>query len=471
MTCYKKHIMNYRTERDTGGEVRVPSDRYWGAQTQRSLMNFRIGSPGSMPREVIYALGYLKKSAAMVNNRYGLLSEEKNNIISEVCNEITEGLLDDHFPLVIWQTGSGTHTNMNVNEVIAHRAGMLIAERGEEVIIHPNDDVNMSQSSNDTFSSAMNIAAFKKISDDTLPAIQYLAESIGKRSSEWKDIIKTGRTHMMDAVPLTLGQEFSGYAAQLQHGAGALRNTLSHLSELAAGGTAVGTGLNTPAGYDHELAQTVSSLTGLPFKTAANKFEAMASHDSLVEAHGALKQLAVSLMKIAGDIKLLASGPRTSIGEILLPSNEPGSSIMPGKSNPTQAEALAMVCARVMGNDTTISIAGAGGQLELNVYKPLIISTFLESASLLADVCRSFTDNCIAGITPDPERIEMHLGNSLMVVTALNKHIGYENGALIVKKAVSEGITLRDAAIGLGLLKGEEYDRIIVVSDMTAPFK
>ncbi|MCA1757273.1 MAG: class II fumarate hydratase [Bacteroidales bacterium] len=463
--------MNYRIEKDTGGEVRVPSHRYWGAQTQRSLENFRIGAPGSMPREVIYAYGYLKKAAAIVNNRFGLLSEEKRNIISEVCNEITEGSLDDHFPLVIWQTGSGTHTNMNVNEVIAHRAGILLAKKGEALFVHPNDDVNMSQSSNDTFPSAMNIAAFKKLSDATMPAIKYLEEGIRKRSNEWKNIIKTGRTHMMDAVPLTLGQEFSGYAAQLEHGIRALSNTLSHLSELAAGGTAVGTGLNTPEGYDQELALTVASLTGLPFKAAANKFEAMASHDSLVEAHGALKQLAVSLMKIAGDIRLLASGPRTAIGEILLPFNEPGSSIMPGKSNPTQAEALAMVCARVMGNDTTISVAGAGGQLELNVYKPLIISAFLESASLLADACRSFTDNCMSGITPDTAIIEMHLGNSLMIVTALNKHIGYEKGALIVKKAAGEGITLREAAVSTGLLTGEEYDRIVVLSDMTGPFK
>lgn len=463
--------MNYRTEKDTGGEVRVPSDSYWGAQTQRSLENFRIGAPGSMPREVIYACGYLKKASAIVNNRFGLLSDAKKNIISEVCDEITEGLLDDHFPLVIWQTGSGTHTNMNVNEVIAHRAGMLLADRGEDVVIHPNDDVNMSQSSNDTFSSAMNIAAYKKIIDDTVPAVQHLADSISKRASEWKNIIKAGRTHMMDAVPLTLGQEFSGYAAQLDHGIRALRNSLSHLSELAAGGTAVGTGLNTPEGYDRAMARTVSSLTGHTFKSAVNKFEAMASHDSMVESHGALKQIAVSLMKIAGDIRLLASGPRTAIGELLLPSNEPGSSIMPGKSNPTQAEALAMVCARVIGNDTTISVAGAGGQLELNVYKPLIISTFLESASLLADACRSFADNCIAGITPDTERIKMHLGSSLMVVTVLNKHLGYENGALIVKKAVSEGIALRDAALSTGLLTGEEYDRIVVLSDMTAPFK
>lgn len=463
--------MNYRIERDTGGEVRVPSGSYWGAQTQRSLENFRIGPSGSMPREVIYAFGYLKKGAAIVNNRYGLLSEAKKNVISEVCDEITDGMLDDHFPLVIWQTGSGTHTNMNINEVIAHRAGMLIAERGEDFTVHPNDDVNMSQSSNDTFSSAMNIAACKKIIDDTLPAVQLLADSISLKASEWRNIIKTGRTHMMDAVPLTLGQEFSGYAAQLDYGIRALRNSLSHLSELAAGGTAVGTGLNTPEGYDQEIARMVSDLTSMPFRSAANKFEAMASHDSVVEAHGALKQLAVSLMKIAGDIRLLASGPRTAIGELQLPSNEPGSSIMPGKSNPTQAEALAMVCARVMGNDTTISVAGAGGQLELNVYKPLIISTFLESASLLADACRSFSDNCIAGITPDTKRIELHLGSSLMVVTVLNKHLGYENGALIVKKAAGEGITLRDAAVSTGLLTGEEYDRIVVLPDMTAPYK
>ncbi len=425
--------MNYRIETDTMGGVRVPADKYWGAQTQRSLMNFPIGPPASMPLEIIHAFGYIKKAAAITNHKFGLLSDKKMNIITRVCDEITAGKLDDHFPLVIWQSGSGTHTNMNCNEVIANRSHVLLGNKpgSGERFIHPNDDVNKSQSSNDTFATAMHLAAYRKIVEDTIPAIERLTETLLKKSSDTSGIVKTGRTHLMDATPLTLGQELSGYASQLNHGIRALRNTLPHLSELAMGGTAVGTGLNTPAGYDREVTAIIARLTNLPFKTAENKFESLAANDALVEAHGAIKQLAVSLMKIANDIRILASGPRSGIGEIIIPSNEPGSSIMPGKVNPTQTEAMTMVCARILGNDTTITIAGSCGHLELNVFKPVMISSFLQSASLMADACRTFNDFCVTGIEPNIETIEENLRNSLMLVTALNNHIGYENAARI----------------------------------------
>ncbi|MGB8491864.1 MAG: class II fumarate hydratase [Bacteroidales bacterium] len=465
--------MNYRIEKDTLGEIRVPSDRYWGAQTQRSLMNFPIGPPASMPVEIIHAFGYIKKAAAIVNNNSGLLSSEKMKLISRVCDEIIDGSLDDHFPLVIWQTGSGTHTNMNVNEVISNRAHVLEGNTlGEGVpAIHPNDDANMSQSSNDAFPSAMHIAGYYLIERRTIPAVRSLIDMLMVKSAYMSDIVKTGRTHLMDATPVTLGQEFSGYVSQLQHGLDALRNALPHLSELAMGGTAVGTGLNSPEGFAREIAASIACLTGLPFRSADNKFEAMASNDAIVEAHGALKQLAVSLMKIANDIRLSASGPRTGIGELILPANEPGSSIMPGKVNPTQVEALSMVCAQIMGNDTTITIAGSSGHFELNVFKPVMIAAFLQSASLLGDACTVFSDKCIAGIEPDRDRIEANLRKSLMLATALNPHIGYENAAKIAQKAYNENITLRQAAIELGLVTDEQFDEWVDVRKMLGPGK
>ena len=464
--------MKYRIEKDTLGDVKVPADRYWGAQTQRSVDNFVIGKPGSMPLEVIYAYGYIKKAAAIANNRFGLIPTDRAGLIGRVCDEIIDGRLDDHFPLVVWQTGSGTQTNMNVNEVIVNRAAEISQKtEGQAVWLHPNDEVNMSQSSNDTFPAAMHIAASIMLLTRTIPSVRVLALSIERRAEEFSGIIKTGRTHLMDATPVTLGQEFSGYAAQLKKGIESLEYSLKNLSELALGATAVGTGLNSPEGFDREVASVISSLTGFPFVPAENKFEAIASHDAMVEGHFALKRLAVSLMKIAGDIRLLASGPRAGIGELTLPSNEPGSSIMPGKSNPTQAEALTMVCARVMGNDTTITVAGAGGQLELNAFKPVIIDSFLESALLLADACSSFSENCIEGLVPDLERINYNLNNSLMLVTALNKHIGYENAARIALKAYRENITLREAAAALGLLTLEEYENLVVPSGMISPFK
>jgi fumarate hydratase class II len=389
--------MNYRIEKDTMGEVLVPADKYWGAQTQRSIMNFPIGPAASMPVEIIRAFGYLKKAAALTNNKFGLLSTEKTKVISEVCDEIMAGKLDDQFPLVIWQTGSGTHTNMNCNEVIANRSHVLLGNKlGEgDRFIHPNDDVNKSQSSNDTFPSAMHIAGYKKIAEYTIPTIEKLINTLSDKALEMAEIIKLGRTHLMDATPISLGQEFSGYASQLKHGIKALKNTLPHLSELAMGGTAVGTGLNSPEGFAEEVAANIARETNLPFFSAENKFESLAANDAIVETHGAIKQLAVSLMKIANDIRILSSGPRSGIGEITIPSNEPGSSIMPGKVNPTQTEAMTMVCAQVMGNDTTISVAGSNGHLELNVFKPVMISAFLQSATLIADACRTFNDYCI----------------------------------------------------------------------------
>jgi len=455
------------------GEVQVPAQKYWGAQTQRSLMNFPIGPAASMPIEIIHAFAYLKKAAAITNNKFGLLSDDKMKIISQVCDEISAGKLDDQFPLVIWQTGSGTHTNMNCNEVIANRAHVLLGnELGTgKKLIHPNDDVNMSQSSNDTFPTAMHIAAYTKIVQNVIPAITILINTFTDKSLALAGVIKIGRTHLMDATPLSLGQEFSGYVSQLKHGMTALKNTLPHLSELAIGGTAVGTGLNTSEGYAEEVAGTIARLTNLPFVTAENKFEALASNDAIVETHGAIKQLAVSLMKIANDIRMMASGPRSGIGEIIIPSNEPGSSIMPGKINPTQVEALTMVCAQIMGNDTTISVAGSNGHFELNVFKPVMISALLQSSTLIADACKSFNDHCVTGIEPNPERIEKNLRDSLMLVTALNTHIGYENAARIAKKAYDDNSTLKKAAIELGLLTEQQFDEWIVPAAMIKPDK
>lgn len=465
--------MKYRIEKDTMGEVQVPADKYWGAQTQRSLMNFPIGPPKSMPIEIIHAFGYLKKAAAITNHKFGLLSTEKMELISQVCDEIIEGKLDDQFPLVVWQTGSGTQTNMNCNEVIANRCHMLLGNKlgkGKR-FIHPNDDVNMSQSSNDTFPSAMHIAAYLKIVEYTIPKIELLKNTLSIKSKEMNDIVKIGRTHLMDATPLSLGQEFSGYVAQLLHGIRALKNTLPHLAELAMGGSAVGTGMNTPEGYAEEVAYTIAQLTKQPFITAENKFEALAANDAVIETHGAFKQLAVSLMKIANDIRLLSSGPKSGIGEIIIPSNEPGSSIMPGKVNPTQAEAMMMVCAQTMGNDTTISIAGSMGNFELNVFKPVMINALLQSATLIADTCQSFNDRCIAGIKPDIDRIKKNLENSLTLVTSLNTHIGYENAAKIAKKAYEENITLKKAALELGILTEQQFDEWVVPGNMIAPLK
>lgn len=451
------------------GEVQVPSEKYWGAQTQRSLMNFRIGPEASMPLEIIHAFGILKKAAAITNEKFGLLPNDKMKLISDVCDEIIEGKLDDQFPLVIWQTGSGTHTNMNCNEVIANRAHVMLGNKlgGSSRYIHPNDDVNMSQSSNDTFPTAMHMAAYTRIVENLIPALEDLESTLWEKSKAMEYVVKIGRTHLMDAIPVTLGQEFSGYASQIKHGIWALKNTLTHLSELALGGTAVGTGLNAPKGYDIEVAATITKLTKLPFKTAENKFESLASNDAIVETHGAIKQLAVSLMKIANDIRMSASGPRSGIGEISIPSNEPGSSIMPGKVNPTQVEALTMVCARVMGNDTTITVAGSNGQFELNVFKPVMISALLESITLMADACRSFIDHCIAGIVPNLERIDKNLNNSLMLVTALNPHIGYDKAAIIAKKAFDENTTLKKAAIDSGYLTEQQFDEWVIPGSMT----
>lgn len=465
--------MDFRIEKDTMGEVKVPADKYWGAQTQRSLLNFPIGPPASMPGEIIHAFGYVKKAAAITNNKFGLLSDEKMKIICQVCDEIIEGRLDDHFPLVIWQTGSGTHTNMNCNEVIANCAHVLLGNRlgSGERFIHPNDDVNRSQSSNDTFPTAMHVAAYKKIVEYTIPEIEKLIDTFSEKALAMTGIVKIGRTHLMDATPLTLGQEFSGYVSQLKHGIKALKNTLSHLSELAVGGTAVGTGLNTPDGYDLEVAATIARLTKLPFRSADNKFESLAANDAIVETHGAIKQLAVSLMKIANDIRLLASGPRSGIGEIIIPSNEPGSSIMPGKVNPSQTEAMTMVCAQIMGNDTAITIAGSSGHLELNVFKPLIISAFLQSATLIADACKAFNNNCVSGIEPIPDRIDENLQKSLMLVTALNNHIGYENATRIANEAIKYNLTLKEAALKLGLVSEQQFNEWVVPEEMTRPMR
>ncbi|MCK5338419.1 MAG: class II fumarate hydratase [Bacteroidales bacterium] len=452
--------MEYRIEKDTMGNVEVPANKYWGAQTQRSKNNFKIGEAGSMPLEIIRAFGYLKKAAALANNELGVLADNKKELIAEVCDEILEGKLDDNFPLVIWQTGSGTQSNMNVNEVVANRAHVLNGGKlGEgERPIHPNDDVNKSQSSNDTFPTAMHIAAYKMIVDITIPGVERLRNTLAEKAKAFGEVVKTGRTHLMDATPLTLGQEFSGYVSQLDHGLIAIKNTLPHLTELALGGTAVGTGLNTPAGYDKLVASKIADLTGYPFVTAANKFESLSAHDAMVETSGALKTLAVSLMHIANNLRMLASGPRCGISEIIFPSNEPGSSIMPGKVNPTQAEALTMVCAQVIGNDAAITAGGMQGHFQLNVFKPVMVYNLLMSARLIGDACVSFNDNCATGIEPNYPYIKKNLENSLMLVTALNTHIGYENAAAIAKKAHAEGITLKEAALALNMLTEEEFD-------------
>ncbi|MEJ2585351.1 MAG: class II fumarate hydratase [Robiginitalea sp.] len=465
--------MEFRIEKDTMGEVKVPADKYWGAQTERSRNNFKIGPEGSMPLEIIRGFAYLKKAAAYANCELGVLPETKRDLIAQVCEEILEGKHDDQFPLVIWQTGSGTQSNMNVNEVIANRAHELAGHRiGEgEKTLQPNDYVNKSQSSNDTFPTGMHIAVYKKVVETTLPGVQRLRDTLQAKSAEFMDVVKIGRTHLMDATPLTLGQEFSGYVSQLDHGMKALKNTLGHLSELALGGTAVGTGLNTPEGYDVLVAKYISEFTGLPFKTAPNKFEALASHDAIVETHGALKQLAVSLNKIANDIRMMASGPRSGIGEILIPANEPGSSIMPGKVNPTQAEALTMVCAQVMGNDVAVSVGGTQGHYELNVFKPLMAANALQSAGLLGDACLSFEKNCASGIEPNRETIEKLLNNSLMLVTALNTRIGYYKAAEIANAAHENGTTLKEEAVRLGYVTEEEYDAWVRPGDMVGSLK
>lgn len=459
--------MSYRIEKDTMGEVQVPDDKYWGAQTQRSINNFKIGTV-RMPEEIIRAFGYLKKSAAAANLELGVLTKEKAEIIMQVCDEIIEGKLNDQFPLVVFQTGSGTQSNMNVNEVVANRAHVLLGNKlGEgKRLIHPNDDVNKSQSSNDTFPTAMHIAAYEVLMDYTIPGIKELRDTLKKKSGEFMDVVKIGRTHWMDATPLTLGQEFSGYVSQLDHGLKAIRNTFDHLSEIALGGTAVGTGINTPKGYAELVASCIAKFTGLPFVTGSNKFEGLAAHDAIVEAHGALKTVAVSLMKIGNDIRMLASGPRCGIGEIIIPENEPGSSIMPGKVNPTQAEALTMVSAQVLGNDVTINVGGSNGHFELNVFKPVMINSFLQSARLIGDACQSFNDNCAVGIEPNPARIKQNLDNSLMLVTALNTHIGYEKAAEIAKKAHKEGSTLKASALKLGYLTEKEFDEWVDPSKM-----
>ena len=460
--------MKYRIEKDTIGEVKVPSEKYWGAQTERSRNNFKIGASSSMPLEVIYGFAYLKKAAAYTNCKLGILSSAKRDLISNVCDEILEGKHDNQFPLVVWQTGSGTQSNMNANEVIANRAHVINGGELEdtEKVIHPNDDVNKSQSSNDTFPTGMHIAAYKMIIETTIPGVEQLRNTLDAKSKEFMNVVKIGRTHLMDATPLTLGQEFSGYVSQLNHGLKALNNTLSHLSELALGGTAVGTGINTPDGYSEIVAKYIADFTELPFITAVNKFEALAAHDAIVESHGALKQLAVSLNKIANDIRLLASGPRSGIGEITIPANEPGSSIMPGKVNPTQAEALTMVCAQVIGNDVAISVGGMQGHYELNVFKPLMAVNFLQSARLIGDSCVSFDENCAVGIEPNYENLKKNLDNSLMLVTALNTKIGYEKAAKIAKTAHQNGTTLKEESINLGYLTAEEFDAWVKPEDM-----
>ena len=460
--------MEYRIEKDTIGEVNVPKHVYWGAQTERSRTNFKIGFPGSMPKEIIEGFAYLKKAAAYTNQELGVLETNKRDLIAQVCDEILAGQLYDQFPLVIWQTGSGTQSNMNVNEVIANRAHVLegnVLGEGQKTLA-PNDDVNKSQSSNDTFPTAMHIAAYKKIVETTLPGVQKLRDSLHKKANAFSTVVKIGRTHLMDATPLTLGQEFSGYVSQLDYGMKALRATLAHLSEIALGGTAVGTGINTPEGYSEKVADYISTFTGHPFVTAKNKFEALAAHDAIVESHGALRQLAVSLNKIANDIRMLASGPRSGIGEIIIPANEPGSSIMPGKVNPTQSEALTMVCAQVLGNDVAIAFGGAQGHYELNVFKPMMAANIIESAQLIGDACVSFSENCVEGIEANHPRIQTLLTNSLMLVTALNTKIGYYKAAEIANKAHLENTTLKEAAVALGYVTPDEFDAWVRPEDM-----
>jgi fumarate hydratase class II len=465
--------MNYRIEKDTMGNVEVPADKLWGAQTQRSRNNFKIGAPASMPLEIVYGFAYLKKAAAYTNCELGVLAEEKRDLIAKVCDEILAGQHDEQFPLVIWQTGSGTQSNMNVNEVVANRAhqlrGMTLGEG--ELLVKANDDVNKSQSSNDTFPTGMHIAIYKKIVENTIPGVEQLKNTLEQKAAAFQSVVKIGRTHLMDATPLTLGQEFSGYVAQLNYGLKNLERSLSHLSELALGGTAVGTGLNTPQGYDVTVAKYIADFTGLPFRTASNKFEALAAHDALVETHGALKQLAVSLNKIANDIRLMASGPRSGIGELIIPANEPGSSIMPGKVNPTQCEAMTMVCAQVMGNDVTVTVGGTQGHYELNVFKPVMAAAVLQSAQLIGDACRSFDENCALGIEPHKENIEKLVNNSLMLVTALNTKIGYYKAAEIANAAHQNGTTLKEEAIRLGYVTDEEYDAWVRPEDMVGSLK
>ena len=465
--------MTYRIEKDTMGEVKVPSDKLWGAQTERSRNNFKIGAPASMPLEVVYGFAYLKKAAAYTNCELGVLSSEKRDLIAQVCDEILDGQHDNQFPLVIWQTGSGTQSNMNVNEVIANRAHQIVGKvigEGEKTI-QPNDDVNKSQSSNDTFPTGMHIAAYKKVVETTIPGIIQLRNTLHKKSIAFKDVVKIGRTHLMDATPLTLGQEFSGYVSQLDHGIMALENTLKHLSELALGGTAVGTGLNTPEGYDVLVAKYIAEFTNLPFITAKNKFEALAAHDAIVETHGALKQVAVSLNKIANDIRMMASGPRSGIGEIIIPANEPGSSIMPGKVNPTQCEALTMVCAQVMGNDVAVTVGGTQGHYELNVFKPMMAANLLQSAKLIGDACISFDEHCATGIEPNHAVIKELLNNSLMLVTALNTKIGYYKAAEIANTAHKNGTTLKEEAVNLGYVSADNYDEWVKPENMVGSLK
>ncbi|MBL4703294.1 MAG: class II fumarate hydratase [Flavobacteriales bacterium] len=452
--------MEYRIEKDTMGDVKVPADKYWGAQTERSRKNFKIGPTGTMPLEVVYGFAYLKKAAAHANCQLGVLEEGKRDLISQVCDEILDGQHDDQFPLVIWQTGSGTQSNMNCNEVIANRAHVIagnIMGEGEKTL-QANDDVNKSQSSNDTFPTGMHIACYKMVVGNTIPGVEKLRDTLKAKSEAFKDVVKIGRTHLMDATPLTVGQEFSGYVSQLDHGLRALKNTLAHLSEIALGGTAVGTGLNTPDGYSVLVAEKIAEFTGHPFITAENKFEALAAHDAIVETHGALKLLAVSLNKIANDIRMMASGPRSGIGELIIPANEPGSSIMPGKVNPTQCEAITMVCAQVMGNDVAISVGGTQGHYELNVFKPMMAANLLQSARLIGDACVSFTENCASGIEPNHQVIKELLNNSLMLVTALNTKIGYYKAAEIANTAHQNGTTLREEAVRLGYVPEEKYD-------------
>ena len=464
--------MKYRIEKDTMGEVKVQSDKLWGAQTERSRNNFKIGPSASMPLEVVYGFAYLKKAAAYTNHELGVLELKKRDLIAAVCDEILEGKHDAQFPLVIWQTGSGTQSNMNVNEVVANRAHQLAGKTiGEgDKTIQPNDDVNKSQSSNDTFPTGMHIASYKKLIDVTIPGVEQLRNTLKNKAEDFKAVVKIGRTHLMDATPLTLGQEFSGYVSQLDHGIKALKNTLDHLGELALGGTAVGTGLNTPKGYDVSVAKYIAEFTGLPFVTAKNKFEALAAHDAVVETHGALKQLAVALNKIANDIRMMASGPRSGIGEITIPANEPGSSIMPGKVNPTQCEALTMVCAQVIGNDVAIAFGGSQGHYELNVFKPVMAANLLQSAQLIGDACKSFEAHCASGIQPNRSVINKLLNNSLMLVTALNTKIGYYKAAEIANTAHKNGTTLREEAINLGYVTAEEYDAWVKPEDMTGSF-